>query len=1102
MMKLKIKVSRQALLLATLVAAAAPAWGQAVTTPSHYSRSSSFEYYSGSGLLKSETVEPDNPQQCVRTVYTYDSFGNKTEANTANCQGATGNAVFAARASSSAYESQAVSVAGVSIAVPAGWFPSSATNALNQRESKTIDPRFGTQVSLTGPNQLTTQWVLDAFGRAIKEIRADNTVTVNNYCLLPRGDADLSSNEGCAIPSASEIPSFAVSYVESELQNAQGGKIGPRSRVYTDAAGRKLRSVTEAFDGSTQQGGSGRLIVQDISYNAKGAPVLQTQPYFLDSGGSTAGGTTHGVTATVYDELGRPSEIRVSDPNGAAGGNAVTRFVYEALKTTTFDDKDNKKTVENNVDGKLARVTDATDAQVAHEYDAFGNLVATKDPGGNIVQLSYDVRGRKLSMTDPDAGLWEYDYNALGELVWQRSPEQRIASPALATTMSYDRLGRLMQREEKEFISNWYYDKYADGTACPGGVGKLCETRTDHGVKRKIAYDSLGRPLSSRTDIDGGPSFASSVAYDSATGRPASQTYPTGLKVSYNYTARGFLSSLSLDTSATITPLPAAPGGTASTAGSLPAGTVLWQGLSFNAWGKVEEQVYSNGIKTAMAYQETTGRISGITAGNGSATDVVNYSYAYDSLGRMKERTDANGDGTTGAVTDTFNEYDGVGRLLSYSVSSPTMPTLSRSVGFQYNALGSMLLKSDVGAYCYASSCAPGSTTGGPHAVRAAGGATMTYNANGSVVSATGSKFSQIAYTSFNLPDGQGGVSGAEGGPTYKWMYDEAHQRIKEVRQDSSGTRTTWMMHPDAAGGLSFESETAANATSNRHYFSAGGVPIGVLISQGALPVLNAAQLAPVPLASIALMKAEYWHKDGLGSLLSTSDHAGVVTARYSYDPFGQRRTASGSYDADGTLVYDWNSTNSGTDRGYTGHEHLDDVGIIHMNGRLYSQKLGVFLQTDPFIQDPANPQNYNRYGYCLNNPLTCSDPNGQLALPFFAKVLLVVLIAKEVGIIDTRTARMLTSIAVAATFGPGATFWESTGVTLWQQAAISGFASGAIATGNIKGGLQGMFSASAFLRGGEHRIGRNIRHRYPWRHSYNSVGTGCGLARRRGLCH
>ena len=27
---------------------------------------------------------------------------------------------------------------------------------------------------------------------------------------------------------------------------------------------------------------------------------------------------------------------------------------------------------------------------------------------------------------------------------------------------------------------------------------------------------------------------------------------------------------------------------------------------------------------------------------------------------------------------------------------------------------------------------------------------------------------------------------------------------------------------------------------------------------------------------------------------------------------------------------------NNGTDRGFTGHEHLGDIGIVHMNGRLY----------------------------------------------------------------------------------------------------------------------------------------------------------------------
>jgi RHS repeat-associated protein len=65
-------------------------------------------------------------------------------------------------------------------------------------------------------------------------------------------------------------------------------------------------------------------------------------------------------------------------------------------------------------------------------------------------------------------------------------------------------------------------------------------------------------------------------------------------------------------------------------------------------------------------------------------------------------------------------------------------------------------------------------------------------------------------------------------------------------------------------------------------------------------------------------------------------------------------------------------------DRGYTGHEHLTSVGLIHMNGRLYDPRLHRFLQPDNFVQDPTNTQNFNKYGYCWNNPFKYSDPSGE----------------------------------------------------------------------------------------------------------------------------
>ncbi|MDP3915640.1 MAG: RHS repeat-associated core domain-containing protein [Bacteroidota bacterium] len=64
-------------------------------------------------------------------------------------------------------------------------------------------------------------------------------------------------------------------------------------------------------------------------------------------------------------------------------------------------------------------------------------------------------------------------------------------------------------------------------------------------------------------------------------------------------------------------------------------------------------------------------------------------------------------------------------------------------------------------------------------------------------------------------------------------------------------------------------------------------------------------------------------------------------------------------------------------DRGFTGHEYLEDFKLYNMNGRMYDPVVGRFLNVDPYVQDPGNTQSYNRYSYCLNNPLKYIDPSG-----------------------------------------------------------------------------------------------------------------------------
>ncbi|WP_255493694.1 RHS repeat domain-containing protein [Capnocytophaga sp. oral taxon 902] len=101
------------------------------------------------------------------------------------------------------------------------------------------------------------------------------------------------------------------------------------------------------------------------------------------------------------------------------------------------------------------------------------------------------------------------------------------------------------------------------------------------------------------------------------------------------------------------------------------------------------------------------------------------------------------------------------------------------------------------------------------------------------------------------------------------------------------------------------------------------------------------------------------------------TDEEGNIAERRHFDPWGHPIKVE---DGAGKVLQGLTLL----DRGFTGHEHLQTVGLVHMNGRLYDPALHRFLQPDNYVQDPFNTQNFNRYGYCLNNPLVYVDENGE----------------------------------------------------------------------------------------------------------------------------
>ena len=122
-----------------------------------------------------------------------------------------------------------------------------------------------------------------------------------------------------------------------------------------------------------------------------------------------------------------------------------------------------------------------------------------------------------------------------------------------------------------------------------------------------------------------------------------------------------------------------------------------------------------------------------------------------------------------------------------------------------------------------------------------------------------------------------------------------------------------------------------------------------------------------------------YYHLD---SWTTITDAEGNVEQEASFDAWGNIRSAA-----------DWTSPMAEKllfDRGFTGHEHLyfygtmpgsnpsTDLSLINMNGRMYDPIMSSFLSVDNYVQSPENSQNFNRYAYCLNNPLKYTDPSGE----------------------------------------------------------------------------------------------------------------------------
>jgi RHS repeat-associated protein len=292
----------------------------------------------------------------------------------------------------------------------------------------------------------------------------------------------------------------------------------------------------------------------------------------------------------------------------------------------------------------------------------------------------------------------------------------------------------------------------------------------------------------------------------------------------------------------------------------------------------------------------------------------------------------------------------------------------------------------------------------------------MQYDAQGRMSFKAGASAAQHRYSDFNGLDQLILVAIGQGDQTELMLnYSPGGERY--LRREKVGGQLTTTRHYG-----SVEEVRKSNGTvETKRYL--GGVVI---------EVITGTAFATGP------RELRYLFNDHLGSLDLITSSSGAVIERLSFDPHGRRR-----------VVSDWRSNAvvavpTTTPRGFTGHEHFDSFGFVHMNGRVYDPELGRFMQPDPMID--AGLQGYNRYSYVLNNPLSLTDPTGYLSFGQILRIAVAVVITVYTG-------------------GWAAGYWGSalTAGQAFGVAVAGGFAAGAVTTGTLKGGLQGAFSAAAF---------------------------------------
>lgn len=635
-------------------------------------------------------------------------------------------------------------------------------------------------------------------------------------------------------------------------------------------------------------------------------------------------------TAINYDAFGRVAQQ--SAPRFSSGTLFYTTFSYDLLDRVTqvsrptSDSNPALQTALSYYEGLTTRTQNPLSEQTTKVFNAVGALARSTDPDGYYQSLDYDSFGNVLLVQDSQSNTLQ--------------------------SITYNKRGMRTAITDMDSGSATFPAR----TFTPNALGEITAQRDTKGQQRTFVYDTLGR-LTSRTDTPegvstftfgtssanhnigrltqmSGPGYTENLTYDSV-GRLSQRQIISDATylINFAYNSIGALDTLMYPTSTSNyrltlkydyqnAELLRVKDFNAST-------TIFWEATNADPWGNIINETIgsgSNRVDSASDYDLATDVRNSIYShlATGAGSVFQDLDYTFDAVGSLTQRQDA-----LHALTEGFG-YDNLHRLTS--ITGPDAKIVA------YDLMGNITSKTGVGTYAYHATK--------KHQVTTAGTNTYVYDDNGNMTSRNGSA---ITWYSYDLPN----TISAAGSNSSQFFYAPDRSRWKQVASYAGAGETTIYI------GDLMEKTTIGSTTFWKHYIAGGTGVVAQYIR-----------------ASTGTNVTNYLLKDHLSSNSVVLNATGSPSPlQLSFDAFGARRDGA-----------DWNGApppgdmttiSNTTRRGFTFHEHLDNLGLVHMNGRVYDPLLARFLSADPIVPAPQLTQSFNRYSYTLNNPLSYVDPSG-----------------------------------------------------------------------------------------------------------------------------